>query len=80
MRVRAQPVVSESQNPIPWRNIAGITRNIGSVGSTYQNVDCAWTVIRSTSLVSCHSQRMPRINTSGRDTMRAPSVGERRAT
>src|SRR5512139_3885648 len=80
MNVSAQQAASVSQNTMPRRSIAGITRNIGSVGSTYQNVDCACAAIRSASLVSCHSQMMPRIETSGSETIRAPRVGERRAT
>jgi len=46
------------QKPSPARSIAGKTKNIGSDGSTYQNVDSAWAAIRSTSLVSRRSQRM----------------------
>src|SRR5215831_13666295 len=65
---------------MPWRSIAGMIRNIGNVGRTYLNVDCACAAIRSASLVSCHSQIMPRIETSGSDTMSAPRLGERRAT
>jgi len=78
--LNAQQAASVGQNAIPWRNIAGIRRNIGKVGSTYQKVDCACVAIRSASPVSCHSQRMPRIETRGSETMRAPSVGDRRAT
>jgi len=39
MKVSTQQAASVGQNAIPWRNIAGIRRNIGKVGSTYQNVD-----------------------------------------
>jgi len=35
MKVSTQQAKSVAQNPIPWRNIAGIRRNIGKVGSTY---------------------------------------------
>src|SRR5262245_64142205 len=79
MKVSAQHAASVSQNPIPCRNIAGISKNIGSVGSTNQNVDCARAAMRSTSPVSRHNQRMARIETKGSDKITAQRVGERRA-
>ena len=39
--VSAQLAPSESQNPKPARSIAGITRKMGSEGSTYQKVASA---------------------------------------
>ena len=76
----AQQASSALQKPTPWRSSAGSTRNIGSVGSTYQKVDSACAAILTASPVSRQSQRMPSRETSGSETMRAPSVGERRAT
>src|SRR6185437_4261202 len=67
------------QKPTPARNSAGITRNIGSVGSTYQNVDCVVAAMRAVSPVSRHSQMKLSTETSGSDKMSAPSVGARRA-
>jgi hypothetical protein len=39
--VKAQFAPMLGQNPTPARSIAGKTRNIGSDGKTYQNVDSA---------------------------------------
>src|SRR4029450_76008 len=75
MKVNAEHVARVDQNPMPCRNIAGISKNIGIVGSTYQNVDCAWAAMHSTLPVSRHSQRMPRIETNGSDTISAPRLG-----
>ena len=39
--VSPQPAASDGQNPTPARSSNGTSRNIGSVGKTYQKVDCA---------------------------------------
>jgi hypothetical protein len=68
------------QKPTPARSIAGRTRNIGSDGRTYQNVDSAWLAIRSVSAVSRQSHRIPNSDTKGNETIRAPKLGLRFAT
>jgi len=57
-----------------------MTKNIGSDGRTNQKVasDCA--AMRSVSAVSCHSQIIARIETSGSEAIRPPKPGLRRAT
>lgn len=77
--VSAQPAASAGQKPAPWRSSSGISRNIGSVGSTYQKVDCASAATRWVSPASCHSQTSASREVSGSETMSAPSAGERRA-
>src|SRR6266702_2830300 len=78
--VKAKLILMLDQKPRPARSIAGRTRNIGSDGRTYQNVDSAWLAIRSTSLVSRQSHRIPNSDTKGNDTISAPRTGLRLAT
>ena len=59
----------------PARSIAGISRNIGSDGSTYQKVALAWAAIFSASGLSRHSQIMPSTDTSGSEATSAPKPG-----
>jgi hypothetical protein len=64
---------------MPCRSSAGITRNIGSVGSTYQKVDSAVAAMRAESPVSRQSQMKPSTEMSGSERISAPTVGARRA-
>src|SRR5450631_4225324 len=80
MTVRAQPAPMLGQKPIPARSSAGSTRNIGSDGRTYQNVDSAWLAIRAVSAVSRQSQMIPSSDTNGSDTIKAAKAGLRLAT
>ena len=68
------------QNGTADRSISGMAINIGNVGSTYQKVATICEAMRSVSPVSRHSQITARIDTSGSDTMSAPSAGLRFAT
>src|SRR6185312_10453154 len=72
-----QPAASAAQNGTPRRSRAGIKRNIGSEGSTYQKVAPAWLAIRSGSWVSRHSHIIPITETSGREAISAPPAGDR---
>lgn len=77
--VSTHPAISDVQNPTPFLNSMGIRRNIGSEGSTYQNVASAWLASRSGSAVSRHSHIMPRIEIRGSEATSAPTPGLRRA-
>jgi hypothetical protein len=78
--VRRHERARAGQNPSPCRSIAGRTKNIGSDGRTNQKVasDCAAT--RCVSAVSCQSQIIARIETSGSEAIRPPKPGLRLAT
>lgn len=73
-------MVNAIQNPTPCRSKNGRTRNIGSDGSTNQNVLSECAARRSVSTVSRQSQIMPMIETSGSDAINPPMLGLRRAT
>ena len=77
--VRRHAATSDGQNPHPCRNRAGISRNIGSDGNTYQNVALAWSAMLATSGLSRHSQIMPSTDTSGSEATSAPNPALRLA-
>lgn len=60
---------------MPWRSSAGISRNIGSEGNTYQKVASACAAMFAASGRSCHNQIIPSTDTSGSDATSAPSPG-----
>ena len=72
-----QDSAKDSQKPIPCRSKAGKIRNIGSEGSTNQNVDSECAATRSKSEVSFHNQIIPKIEISGSDATSPPSEGLR---
>jgi hypothetical protein len=56
--------------------MTGKAKNIGRDGRINQNVDSACIAIRS---VSRHNHMIPRIETSGKEAIRPPTLGLRRA-
>lgn len=74
------PAKSEDQKPKPDRSIAGMARNIGSDGKTYQKVAWACAAILAGSGRSRQSQIMPITEMSGREAISAPKPGKRFAT
>jgi hypothetical protein len=69
------PVERDTGNEMPFRNIHGITRNIGREGRTYQKVPSAWEAIFSVLVFSPYIQIMPRTEIRGRDAIRLPKIG-----
>ena len=70
----------EPQKFKPFRSSADSARNIGSVGSTNQNVDCDRAAMASLSPVSRQSHMKASSETSGSERMSAPNAGLRFAT
>lgn len=73
--VRAIPVARATQKFCPLRSIAGMSKNMGRLGSTYHKVASAWSASKRESEVSRHSQIMPRIEMSGNDATSAARAG-----
>ncbi len=65
------------QNPTPCLSIAGISRNMGRDGRTYQKVAPEWSAMFAVSGRSRHSQTIPKTDTSGSDATSAPTPGYR---
>ena len=63
---------------MPARSSAGMSRNIGRLGSTYQKVASAWTAMFSASGLACHSKIIPSTETSGSEATSAAVGGRRR--
>lgn len=78
--VSAHPAVNANQNGMPWRSSAGMSKNIGRDGSTYQNVAPECAAMFPASGRSRQSQIMPRTDTRGRDATSAPMPGYRLAS
>jgi len=66
--------MSDAQNEIPCQSIAGIGRNIGNDGSTYQKVASACTAMLAASGFSRQSQIMPSTEIRGSEAISAPPV------
>src|SRR5579863_3010890 len=75
--VSTQPTINAVQKPMPPRSIAGMSRNIGSDGRTYQKVASNNEAIRIVSAVSRHNQITAIIEISGSDATTAPNAGLR---
>ena len=67
-------LASADPNPKPPLRNAGNTRNIGSVGKTNQNVECA-VMMASLSAVSRQSHMKVRSETRGSERITAPRAG-----
>jgi len=74
-----QPETNAGQKPTPPRSIAGISKNIGKDGKTYQKVASMCEAIRAASAVSRHNQMTAMIEINGREATRAPKAGLRLA-
>ena len=78
--VSTHPPINEGQNPMPLRSIAGVRRNIGSDGRTYQKVASICEATRVASAVSRHSHMTAMTEISGSEATNAPNAGLRLAT
>jgi len=78
--VSTHPPINEGQKPMPPRSIAGINKNIGNDGRTYQKVASICEATRVPSPVSRHNHMIAIIEISGSDATKAPNAGLRLAT
>jgi hypothetical protein len=69
------PDVNATQKLNPARKSHGISKNIGKLGKTYQNVASAWLAMSNGSVVSRHSQIIPITEISGSEAINAPTGG-----
>ena len=79
-RASIEAAINEGQKPMPPRSIAGVNRNIGSDGRTYQKVASICEATRVASAVSRRSHMTAMIEISGSDATKAPKAGLRLAT
>ena len=73
--VRAIPAAKVIGKLIPFRNIQGMSKNIGKDGKTYQKVPDAWDAILETSTFSPYIQHIPRTETKGKDAIKLARRG-----
>ena len=69
------PDDNATQKLKPARKSHGMSKNIGRLGKTYQNVASAWLAMSNGSVVSRHSQIMPITEISGSEAINAPTAG-----